>query len=142
ALLLGSHALVLLVAMWEAMRPVYRAARSPALLVAAATLLPASLTLLPELPTSFSFSYGRLGWFCFTTGVVQGLSMLVLLGLVDRSEGQLGPLLLAVVAGGMLAQIGLTLHCPVNDRWHLLSGHASVPVGLLIGALALRRRVR
>jgi hypothetical protein len=143
--LLGSQTFVLFVATWEAMRPAYRPARSQKetiALVIAAALLPASLALLPELPTPFDFSYGRVGWFCFTIGVAQGVSLLMLVGHLDRSEGALVPFLYALVAAGLLAQIGLTLHCPVNDRWHLLTGHASVPIGLLLGALALRRRTR
>jgi hypothetical protein len=142
---LAAHALVLLVAMWEAMRPVHRPARSGAqtvALVAVSALLPAAFLALPELPTPMPFSYFRVGCLCFGSGVAQAVVLLLLLGLIDRSGGRLRPFLFAAVAGGLLGQIGLTLHCAINDRWHLLSGHATVPLGLLLGVLALRRRLR
>jgi hypothetical protein len=139
------HVAVLFVVMWEAMRPAYRPARSrgeTAALLAFAVILPSAFLLLPELPTPVAFSYGRVGWFCFSMGVAQAVAVLILFGLVDRSAGQLRPFLLAAVAGGLLSQVGLTLHCPVNDRLHLFTGHALVPLGLLLGVLALGRRLR
>ena len=52
--------------------------------------------------------------------------------------------ILALAAGaGLVAMVGLQLHCPLTHPLHLWSGHVSVLIMALFGAFAVgRRRVR
>jgi hypothetical protein len=42
----------------------------------------------------------------------------------------------------VLGQIGLSFECPINFPLHLLTGHATVPIGMLLGAKLWRRMAR
>jgi len=135
-------------AAWLALRPIYlpRPARSTtALVLGFAVLGPLVTAVLPAAPTAaaiiaaenlWSWAYG-----CFACGVTAGLAALLFARAVDRG-GSLatGQLALAAAAAGLVGNAALQLHCPINQPLHLLLGHATVPLGLLLGALLVRRR--
>lgn len=78
---------------------------------------------------------------CFVFGVLLGAVVLVLLRLLDRSDGLSWPrLLLLAGAAGLAGNVVLALHCPLVGAGHLLAGHATVPLGALAALAPARRR--
>lgn len=76
---------------------------------------------------------------CLLYGLALGLPFLGVLWLLDRSERLgLSALVVLAVASGLLANLALALHCPLDERAHLLLGHAPVGVALALGVFAAR----
>jgi hypothetical protein len=146
--MLGICVLLIFAAAWQALRPLWQPP-APAwvtrLLVGLGLLVPVVFALLPEVPTARpgDFAYASYGWWCFSTGIAQAAAALLLLRVLDRrGRGADAGALLAVVAGGMLGMIGLLLYCPINYPLHLLTGHATVPLALVVGAWLRRATAR
>jgi hypothetical protein len=127
---------------WLALRPAYLPRPSRAVIAAAAAFAlggPVVMALLPEVHTNDLRGHAAV---CFGIGTVAGLLALVVARALDRGAQGAGQLVLAAAAAGLLANITLALHCPVNHLGHLLLGHASVPFALVVGAWLARRRRR
>jgi hypothetical protein len=78
---------------------------------------------------------------CFVYGLLFALPVLVLARVVDRGEHRIGrAALCAALAGGLTANLGLHLHCPITHAGHLLLGHATLVLAL-VGVYALRDRL-
>lgn len=78
---------------------------------------------------------------CFLGGLGMGLPVFLAARLLDR--GTLAGPLLAAVSGGLAGYLALHVHCGVDERAHLLLGHATVVLAfaLLAGLVQwLRRR--
>jgi hypothetical protein len=141
ALTLGGYATVLLGASWLALRPIYlpdrRLLRVAFVLLGLA--LPVVIALLPEVdgPPLGRDAHVQQALFCFANGVLVAAAVLVLAWLLDRGAGA-GPLL-AAVAGGLTGTLLLHVHCPYNQPLHLLAGHATVPVVVIVFGFLLRR---
>lgn len=118
-------------------------------LAAVALLVPVVFALVPSPPAppmhmTGSFAHVTFGCFMFGTGLA--IPVLVLLFLLDRrAHGTWGVVLLGAAAGGLVANLGLLLHCPARNVAHILLGHASIGVVFVIAyvlALAWRKRRR
>jgi hypothetical protein len=79
---------------------------------------------------------------CFIIGAVPGALLLLALRALDRGAHQsIETALLAAVAGGLVGNAALELHCPITTHFHLLVGHATVGVALvLIYAIIVKSR--
>ena len=78
---------------------------------------------------------------CFAYGLLLALPVLALARVMDRGEHRIGKAALcAALAGGLTANLGLHLHCPITHAGHLLLGHATL-VAALVGSYALYDRV-
>jgi hypothetical protein len=77
---------------------------------------------------------------CFTLGIGLALPFVGALRAIDRRD-RLTPwgIVLIACAGGLLANLGLALRCPVHEQGHLLLGHAPVALGIGLGLVAARR---
>jgi hypothetical protein len=76
---------------------------------------------------------------CFVIGAFSGALLVFGLRLLDRGASS-STGLTAAVAGGLLGNAALELHCPVTAPMHLLTGHASVGFALLLVMALLGRR--
>jgi Negative regulator of sigma F len=107
-------------------------------------LAPSPEVAAPAMRMTGSFAHLTFGCFMFGTGLA--VPVLVLLFLLDRrAHGTWGVVVLAAAAGGLVANLGLALHCPARNVAHILLGHASIGVVLVVAyvlALALRKRHR
>ncbi len=75
---------------------------------------------------------------CFVIGLVPGALVLVALRLLDRGGyGSRDGAFIAAITGGLVGNIALELHCPITTPQHLLLGHATVGVALVLGYHAL-----
>jgi hypothetical protein len=131
-------------AAWLALRPIYLPRPSGGVVAAVAAFAlagPIVAALLPEVPTSAYHrayhSWRALG--CFGIGTATSLLAFVLARALDRGGTHgAGQLVLAAAAAGLVGNVALQLHCPINYPGHLLLGHATVPLGLVLGALGAR----
>ena len=146
--MLSACSLLVIVAAWQVLRPIYRPALPawiPRLLVAATLLLPIVFALLPEVPTARPSDYGLVpyDWWCLSTGLAQGAALLLLARVLDR-HGQPADAgtMLAAAAGAMLGMIGLVVSCPINYPIHLLTGHATMPAAMVVAAWLWHRAAR
>jgi len=145
AVIAGAFAFVALALAWLALRPLYLRPLSPGAeraIFGVAIVLPFLVALLPVLPTikiSF-FTYPGFTFRCFAYASCLALFVILLGRLLDRG-GHVSRFvsLSASVAGAYTGLLCLQLECPVNDPIHLVTGHATVPLGLLIGTLIFRR---
>lgn len=135
----GLLGLVLLTAVWTALRPVHRPALRPGAALAAvllATLLAAGLALLPA---AHSHGIDEPAGTCLVYGLQFGLPLAICALLLSRLVTW--PVVaLAGLAAGVLGDLVLHLLCPDPRPLHLLLGHASVVatwagVVLLLGLL-------
>ena len=140
-----AYALGMVLLLWIALRPLYRpplAARVETALLAIAVGLPFLIALLPAEPTvpnSF-FTYPRFTFRCFAYGSCLALPVILLHRIVDRGNGMgLWATATAVVAAGYVGLFGLQLECPINLPLHLVTGHATVPLGLVLGYWVIRK---
>jgi len=70
---------------------------------------------------------------CFVIGAVTGALVVLLLRALDRTaHGTRGSSLLAAVTGGVAGNLALELHCPVTAPSHILLGHATVGLVLVL----------
>lgn len=103
-------------------------------LAAAAVLVVVAVGLLPP-PHAHdphvSRGLGELVSYCGPGGVLMALPVYALVRLLDR--GSSVGALAAVSAAGVAANTFLQVHCPITDSAHLLLGHATVGVYLLLG---------
>jgi hypothetical protein len=133
------------VATWIALRPIYlpRPPRGLVLAAAAFAILgPIVTALLPEVPMAHAPVHRVWPWAygCFASGITAALVVLVISRAFDRGGAHAGgQIVLAAAAAGLAGTIALQLHCPINYPLHLLLGHATVPLGLILGAWFARR---
>jgi hypothetical protein len=107
-------------------------------------LVPVVLSLLPELWLDPELPAEPEIFLCVIPGVLTGLVVATLVWLLQRSTAPLwGRLLSVMVGGGITGFAMLQLHCPARDAEHLLIGHASVGVAMVIltGLLLGLRRI-
>jgi hypothetical protein len=147
---LGGFTVLALLAGWHALRPLYR---PPAPGWISVAVLGAGLgalgvwAALPEVPTVGVPDPRSPRWMihCLVLGAIAGLAIVLLARALDRG-GRTGMdmALYGAAFGGLSANVGLVLFCPINEPIHLLLGHAMVPIALIglcaIGMLAIRRR--
>lgn len=77
---------------------------------------------------------------CFVWGVVISLPLMVALWLGSRGKWTLGRLSPSVwVTSGIFAVLALQVHCPIVHGGHLVAGHFSVLLAMLLLALLIRR---
>lgn len=78
-----------------------------------------------------SFMHLALG--CFMFGLALTVPVLVLLFSLDRrAHRSFGVVVLAAAAGGLVANLGLALHCPITNVAHVLVGHATIGLILIM----------
>ena len=133
------------------LRPLGRAASPPAVragLAAAAVLLPVLYALAPHAVVDGGHALAgeelvRRTLGCLLLGLGLGVPFLGVVWVLDRAD-RLGLLSVALLAGasGLLASLGLSLHCPVDERAHLLFGHAPVAFALALAVLVARATAR
>jgi hypothetical protein len=130
---------------WLALRPLHLPPLSRRVelgALAAGFGLPVLMALLPEVPTASSSGFNYPGWtyYCFVDGGGVALATFLLVRVLDRgSLPSTGAALAAAAAAGLAGLIGLQLQCPVNYPMHLLTGHATVPIGVAVVYLLVRR---
>jgi hypothetical protein len=77
---------------------------------------------------------------CFLFGALPGVLLVLALRALDRTAHRAGDAaLLAAVGGGLAGNAALELHCPSVAPLHLLLGHATVGVVLVVVYAAVRR---
>jgi hypothetical protein len=113
-------------------------------LVAAALALPVILATRPRVHRDHALSLGGANFWeqaaaCGSYGLLLALPLLVVCWALDRGEHRSLPnALLAAGAAGISANLALELHCPITDPLHLVAGHASIGIVLVIGYALLR----
>jgi hypothetical protein len=140
ALVAGGYALILALAAWTSLRPIYLAEprRRLRALVALAVMAPVAVALLPELATAPG--YQAEGYICFAGGLVLSLPALLTCRILDRGGHRAGTAaILAAVSAGMVGTLAMQLQCPINESLHLLAAHAPIPTTLIAGIWLLRR---
>lgn len=148
---LGLYAVFTLAGVLTLLRPLGRPASHGALrlvLVVAAALLPLIFALAP--PHSLHGAHvaapgelARRTLGCLFYGLALGTPFLGVVWLLDRSERlRLSAVVVLAAASGLLANIGLALHCPLDERAHLLLGHAPVGLALGLGVFGVRALFR
>jgi len=141
----GGFALVALALAWMALRPLYLRPLSPRVeraIFGVAIILPFLVALFPTLPTikiSF-FTYPGFTFRCFAYASCLALFVILLGRILDRG-GHVSRFvsLSASVAGAYTGLLCLQLECPVNDPIHLVTGHATVPIGLFLGTILFKK---
>jgi hypothetical protein len=139
----GAYAIVLGAAAWYALRPLYLPAprRTLRAVLAVGLLTPFALALLPAVPTSPAAlaEYAPLAsaYFCLADGSLLALPVLLVVRAIDR-QGLRAPAA-ATLCAGLVGVLGLQLQCPVNLPAHLMLGHATLPLVLLLGIFVIRR---
>ncbi len=144
---LGIYALGVVLLGWFALRPLYLpplprwAERT---LLAAGLGVPALIALLPAVPTTAPeaevFNYPGWAYYCFVDGGGLAVAVLLCARFLDRGGHQSRATALAAVAGAAFVGLaGLQIQCPINYPMHLLTGHATVPIGLALAYVLFRR---
>jgi hypothetical protein len=140
----GSSCLLLGALLAIGLRPLQRAL-SPRwqryALTAAALALPVILAARPQAHLDHPLSVAGTGAdflpraaACFSYGSLLAIPLVVLCWALDRGEHRSLPnALLAAAAAGIGANLALELHCPITHPLHLLAGHASVGLALVVG---------
>jgi hypothetical protein len=130
---------------WLGLRPLFLPRPSRGLVAAACAFAfagPVLTALLPELPTTalrHAYHGGLAGAGCFTIGAVVSAMALLFARALDRGGDRGGgQLVLAAAAAGLVGNLALVLHCPINYPLHLLLGHATVPAGILLALFVFR----
>ncbi len=141
---LAGMVIVFAVAAWMTLLPAYRVAPAAGRVWALGLVglgLPFVLAALPMAHGAHAASLEGAGadlvpraLECFASGVGAALPVLLLLVALDRGgQTQRTRVVFAGLAAGMAGVMALQVHCPITQPVHLLSGHASVVVGLLAG---------
>jgi len=147
---LGGFTLLALLAVWHALRPLYRPPVPgwiPAAVFAAGVGALGVWAALPEVPTVGVREPHAMGGMihCLVLGAIAGTALVLLARALDRG-GRTGMDMAVYGAafGGLGANVGLLLFCPNTAPVHILLGHATVPLALIgllaIGRSAIRRR--
>jgi hypothetical protein len=129
-------------AVFRVLQPLGRASRSTvarSALLSVAVALPVlyALTAAAQAPLEPSLVRGAVG--CFAMGLAFAVPFVGVLWLVDRADRPTASsVALFAAAGGLLANLGLSLHCPLEEQGHLLLGHAPVALGVALGLVAVR----
>jgi hypothetical protein len=143
ALTVGSLALLLGVLIALSLRPLQRRDISTRALVFAlvALLAPFLISLFPEAtlaqPVPFRDAHD-----CLLLGIIGGAALMMLLRVLDRSTSGARSLVVPAAAGGVLANLALSLHCPVVSPLHLTLIHAPIGLVLLFGSKGFRATKR
>ncbi len=77
---------------------------------------------------------------CFGIGAMLTIMVVLVLRSCTSSRRSVVVTLPLVVTAGLVAMVGLQLHCPLTHSLHLWSGHLSVLLMALFGGLAVGRR--
>jgi len=135
----GSFALLLGALIVLNLRPLQRPDVSTyALLFAlAAFTVPFAIALLPEATLAHHVAF-RDAHDCLLLGTISGAVLMTLLRALDRSASHARALVVPAAAGGVLANLALSLHCPVVSPLHLALIHAPIGLVLLLGSKGLR----
>jgi hypothetical protein len=75
---------------------------------------------------------------CLLIGTVAGAVLMAVLAALDRKPAATRSLLVAASAGGILANLALSFHCPVTSPLHLVVIHAPIGLVLLCGYRGVR----
>jgi hypothetical protein len=102
-----------------------------------ALALPWVIALLPEVHLAHAVIF-RDAHDCLLLGTLSGAVLMLLLWMLDRSTSSARSLLLPAAAGGALANLALTFHCPIVSPLHLAAIHAPIGVLLLFGSQSIR----
>jgi hypothetical protein len=111
----------------------------------ATALLPAAHDATHAHPESFEGAgadfWTRAGG-CFLFGSLLSVPILILFVLVQRDRISVGAYFAGAISAGLVANVGLSIHCPLVNRLHLLVGHASIPIALftVLTFSVIRRR--
>jgi hypothetical protein len=124
---------------WLHIRPLPRPPLSTRAIMLAlgALALPWVIALLPEAHLVHAIIF-RDAHDCLLLGTISGAALMTLLGVLDRSTSTSRSLLFPAAAGGALANLILTFHCPIVNPLHLAAIHAPIGVVLLFGSQGLR----
>jgi hypothetical protein len=144
---LGIYALGVVILGWFALRPVYLAPLprwAPRAILAVGLGLPALIAILPAVATTAPeaevFNYPGWAYYCFVDGGGLAVAVLLLARCLDRgAHGSRASALAAVSGAAFAGLIGLQIQCPINYPMHLLTGHATIPLGLAAAYLLFRR---
>jgi len=129
--LLGLDALVFSVALRPAHRPPLR--WQTTLAIAGGLLVPVILALLPDLWVDETTQPESEVFLCIVPGVMTATVVSVLVWFLQRGTAPTwGRVLSVVVGGGVTGFAMLQMHCPARDAEHMLIGHASVGVAMVI----------
>ncbi|MFT7621443.1 MAG: hypothetical protein ACI9WU_000606 [Myxococcota bacterium] len=78
---------------------------------------------------------------CLIFGLSAAAPIALVLHWLDRGDqGAQGHGLLLAGSAALVGSLALFLHCPITHTIHLLAGHATVPLALLLGLMLWRRR--
>jgi hypothetical protein len=130
----------------QALRPLQAAPanrRHVAAIFAAGLVVPLLFAIFPaDGPADTAYQAMRTAAACFWFGAAPGAVLVMALRLLDRGAHAVGDVaLLAAVGGGLVGNAALELHCPSTAPLHLLLGHATVGVALVL-FYAMRARAR
>jgi hypothetical protein len=139
ALSMGAFAVLLGVLIVLNLRPLQRPELSTRALIFAfvALAVPFLIALLPEVRLTHPVAFHDLHD-CLLVGSICGGALMALLRALDRSIANARALLVPAAAGGILANVALSLHCPVVSPLHLALIHAPIGLVLLYGYKGLR----
>ncbi len=142
ALTLGAFGVLALRNAWVALRPVHEAPEPPARswtfvglalltsLLAAAWPAPYAMS-----PTLCWGTEEDMAFECFTWGVALGLPLVVATVVLNRLNGG-ASIVLAAAAAGLVGSLVQAAQCPHVGTAHLLAGHVTIVVALVVGGLA------
>ena len=145
----GVLALELGVVLWLALRPLQAALPSRRLVlgcIVAGLLVPVLFALVPAAapvghaePADMTTASAA----CFLFGAVPGGLLVFALRALDRNaHGGTDVAVLAAVGGGLAGNAALELHCPSAAPLHLLLGHATIGIALVVLYRVIRRNAR
>jgi hypothetical protein len=141
---LASFAVLAAASLAVLLRPLGRSSLSrPAVwaVLASSLALPVAHALSSEEASQFGVgsgvARGALG--CFLYGLGLALPFVLLVLLLDRSDRLTARgLVLVAGAGALVANLGLLLHCGLDQQEHLLAGHAPIGLAFLLGLFTVR----
>ena len=135
------------VIVWLALRPLQAAPPSRRLVlgsVAAGLLVPVLFAVTP--PNAEHAGLDAPGMakgvvLCFLFGALPGALFVLALRVLDRNAHRTADAaLLAAVGGGLAGNAALEMHCPSVAPMHLLLGHATIGLALVLAYRAIRTR--
>jgi hypothetical protein len=143
----GALAVLAAILLRVGLRPAHAPAppdRSILVAIAAGLLLPIATALLPagahpfDHYVQYTKTQAMVG--CFVIGAFTGVLVVLVLRALDRHAHDSRPAgVLAAVTGGVAGNLALELHCPVTAPAHLLLGHATVGLMLVLAYGFIRK---